>query len=213
MNHQAFAHIAGENTGRIKALNLGQHLFDQGQGAAEARRQILQIEAQIAALIHAVDQGVGDGALGVRKAQNQQLRRQMVLQRGFADEAALYARIVNIERARFRACARPVNRAAHIGRLAAVGRGRIAHGHVAGRGVVQIVVPGVNFRGGGPRTFQEIKAGFGRGFERRRLDLALALFALQQRIFLQLLLDKGFQLKIRQLQKLDGLLQLRRNDQ
>ena len=48
------------------------------------------------------------------------------------------------------------------------------------------------------------------GFDR---GLDLALLALQQRIALQLALDIGLELKIRQLQQLDRLLQLRRDDQ
>ena len=41
----------------------------------------------------------------------------------------------------------------------------------------------------------------------------LALVALQQGIAFQLALDEGFQLKVRQLQQLDRLLQLGRDDQ
>ncbi|MNN92277.1 hypothetical protein D3C81_2105340 [compost metagenome] len=40
-----------------------------------------------------------------------------------------------------------------------------------------------------------------------------ALFALQQRVALQLALDEGLQLEVRQLQQLDRLLQLGRDDQ
>jgi hypothetical protein len=49
----------------------------------------------------------------------------------------------------------------------------------------------------------------------RRVDLAagLCVLALQQRIALQLGLDEGLQLKVGQLQQLDRLLQLGRDDQ
>jgi hypothetical protein len=44
-------------------------------------------------------------------------------------------------------------------------------------------------------------------------DFALALIALQQRVALQLGLDEGVELDVRQLQQLDRLLQLRSDDE
>ena len=65
------------------------------------------------------------------------------------------------------------------------------------------------------RSIAEIRFG-ALGFRGRRLGLVvavLAILALQQRVALELAVDEGVELEVAQLQQLDGLLQLRRDDQ
>ena len=93
----------------------------------------------------------------------------------------------------------------------------LASGHVAGR----------PFPGGGLGLMADVEPGFGTRFgnpiggegrfrtriERHDLNIGIAVLARQKGVPLELGLDKGIELEAGQLQKLDGLLQLGRDDQ
>ena len=106
----------------------------------------------------------------------------------------------------------PVDAAAGLG--AAHGRAGVAGGVVAGRGaVVEIVGPGVDVGLGHALGHMVGFEGFGVGLNRFAVGLVVGFVALEQGIALQLALDIGLQFEVRQLQQLDRLLQLRRDDE
>ena len=91
----------------------------------------------------------------------------------------------------------------------------VARGAIAGGGVgVEIVVAGVElgFCGAARRLIGQIER-LGIAAQRLSRLVVLRLLAGQQRIAIELLLKKGLELKVGQLQQLDGLLQLRGHDQ
>jgi hypothetical protein len=127
---------------------------------------------------------------------------QMLGERLLAAERGLEIVGCPLERAA-RAGAGPIHRAADVGG----GLGRVAGGAFAGRGlVIGGVQVGASFRIG--RNFRRGLRGVGLA-----LRLVVAFVARQQRIAFELGLDKRLELEIRQLQQLDRLLQLRRDDQ
>ncbi len=106
----------------------------------------------------------------------------------------------------------PVDAAARVD--AANGGAGVAGGVVAGRSaVVQIVVPHIQVRLGGAIGHMVGVVGVGVGLDRLGVRLAVGFVALQQRVALQLAIHERLKLKVRQLQKLDSLLQLRRDDE
>ncbi len=206
---QAFAHVAGEHSGGLEPLQLDQHLHHPLDAASQPLGQVDQVGAQVAAFIHAVDQHHGDGAFGVGQVGDGQLVVQVVGQGLLAGQRAfdLLAREVHAAAA---AGLGPVDAAAGLARGPVV---LFVLGAFAGRGVaVEIVTRDIQIAGVG-----------GVGSLGPGLLLALAatllgrsvgrLVARQQRIALQLALDVGVQLHVRQLQQLDRLLQLRRDDE
>jgi hypothetical protein len=162
--------------------------------------RLLQVQAQIAALVDAVDQHAGDRRLGGRQPGDRELVVQVLGQGLGAGQGLLQPVEVAVVAAFARL--RPVDGAAAVGRRRGVRR--IAGGPLARRGFVvgDVQVGGiVRGVGGGGRL--------GGGLARRLVRLV----ALQQRIALQLRLDEGVQLEVGELQKLDRLLQLGGDDQ
>ncbi len=106
----------------------------------------------------------------------------------------------------------PVDAAARV--AAADGGAGVAGGVVARRSaVVQIVVPHIQIRLGGAIGHVVGVVGVGVGLDRFGVRLAVGLVALQQRVALKLAIHERLELEVRQLQKLDSLLQLRRDDE
>ena len=220
LQHQAFAHVAGEHAGGLEPLKPGQHPLHHRLGAAQPLGDFGDRGAQIAALVHAADQGVGDQPFSRSEPRHGRLIAEDFRQGAFLGDAAVDALAVGVERAAAVGLG-PVHRPAGVADRAARDRflsriASIASGSIAGRGVgVKIVVAGVEI-GFGPAAGDFVgKSVAQRRFGHWRLTvrLAVALVAGEQRIALDLGLHIGFEFEIRQLQQLDRLLQLGRYDQ
>ncbi|MNQ87158.1 hypothetical protein D3C85_1023700 [compost metagenome] len=191
----------------------GQDRLDSRQIDAQAVGEFLKLAAQVAALVGGVDQGQGDGVFGGAESRGRGLGLKMLPQGGVARVGALHGLAVH---AAAGTGARPVGQA---GLLADFARVALAVG-VAFAGGVVIEILGARIHGvlGVARRLGELEfAGLARGGGFSGFGGAVAalvaLVALQQGVLFQLGLDVGFQLKIRQLQQLDRLLQLGRDDQ
>ena len=210
LQHQAFADIPGEDAHGIEALQLLQHGLHQGFAAAQAGGHLPGFQAQIPPLVHPVDQDHGNGPLGGGQAQDLQLFGEVIGEGELPGQNPFEAVGLHVPAAAV-AGPGPVHRPAHIG--GGLGGPGIAGGIVAGRAVVHVVGAGVELGlcpSGGLGHGIGVVAG---DIVRRFRCLALRLLAGQQRVLLQLLLDEDLEFEIGELQQLDGLLQLRRDDQ
>ncbi len=216
---EAFGHRLGHDAGGLEALTGGQHLFDQGDIAAQAFGDFTERHAHITGIVDPIDQDLGDRHFRRGEVGDQCLVGQVFVQRLFARQRPFHGVFVAIEATAALAGLRPVDHRtfAGIGR-----RGRFAFTH--GRVVVTIDVRrrrievAIGRRGVAVAQFQF--AGFvGFAVAGGRLAVGglvrrtFAVLALQQRVAFQFGLDDGFQLKVRQLQQLDSLLQLGRDNQ
>ncbi|MNQ95860.1 hypothetical protein D3C85_1114380 [compost metagenome] len=190
----------------------GQDRLDPRQVDAQPVGDLLKLAAQIAALVGGVDQGQGDGVVGGAESCGRGLGLQMLPQGQIARVGPLHVLAVDAAAA---AGAGPVGQTG----LFAFARIALAIGvALAGRVVIEILGAGIHGALGVARGFGELQFGVvagGGGFNGFGGGLAarFALVALQQGVPFQFALDEGFQLEIRQLQQLDRLLQLGRDDQ
>ena len=207
---QAFRHGPRHDPRRLEPMAHGQHRLDPLEAAAQPIGELGKLAPQIAALVGRIDQCQSDAVVGRRKSRRRRLRPQMLPQRQGARVRPLA--VIPFGQAPARADARPVRQArlSGIGRIghavaAALARGRVAV-EVVGRGVdrPQRLTPLIGVEAKFPVCGRRLDSGIGRRFR---------LFALQQRIPLKLGLDELLQLEVRQLQQLDRLLQLGRDDQ
>ena len=211
---QAFGHGAGHDAGRLEAVAHGQHRLDTLERDPQPVGDLGQVAAQIAALIDGIDQGQGDGVVGRREACLRRLGLQMLPQGHFA-AVGLFAAL-SVRQAATGAGAGPVVQP-DLGLTDA----DILHpvrGPLAGAGVaIDIVGAGIERAVGirYPAVVETHLGGVMAFSGGRRVDLAagLGVLALQQRIAFQLGLDEGVELEVRQLQQLDRLLELGRDDQ
>ncbi|MNE12769.1 hypothetical protein D3C80_1055850 [compost metagenome] len=191
----------------------GQDRLDSFQVYAQAISDLLQFAAQIAALVGRVDQGQGDGVVGGREAGGRGLGLQMLPQGQVTRVRPLHALAVH---AAATTGAGPVGQAGLFARFARVALAVCVT--LAGGVVVEILGARIHGLFGLARGLGELQlAGFAGGGGLDGLVAGLAagftFVALQQGVSFQLALDEGFQLEIRQLQQLDRLLQLGRDDQ
>ena len=210
LEHEAFADIPGEDAHGIEALKLLQHGLHQGLAAAQPTSHLDGLQAEVAALVHTVDEDHGHGPLGRGQTQHLQLLGQVIRQGDLPSEDALQPVGVHVPAAAVAGLG-PVHRAAHVG--GRLGRGGIAGGIVAGGAVMNVIGAGIEL-GLGPSG----RVGHGIGIVTgdvvgRLRGLRLRLIPGQKGVLLQLLLDKDLELEIGELQKLYRLLQLRRDDQ
>jgi hypothetical protein len=162
-----------------------QRPLDARHVAAQKLRHALELARDIARFVDELDQVAGDQAVGGLVDFDGKLRQEMVAQGGGTDERLVEA-----------------------GEVVARGGGRRA---APGLGIAGKVEPALALAA---RRLMPALAVLGAGLRRLGLGRRLggrAVVALEQRILLQLALDIGRELQIRQLQQLDSLLQLRRH--
>ena len=208
---QALRNGASHDPGRLEAVANGQDGLDAGGLDAQPVGDLGQIAAQVAALVDHVDQGQGDGVIGGRQTCLRRLRLQVLPQGGVAG-VRLFASLA-VREAAAGAGAGPV-RQAGLGLVGHAVRGALARGGVA-IDVVGARIDGVGGVGGA--TVLEAHLGAVAGLRRFGQGVGglarLGVLALQQRVALQLGFHEGLELEVGQLQQLDGLLQLGRDDQ
>ena len=201
---EAFGDIPGEDSRGLETLQDAQDRFEEGRVTTQALGGLDEIAPQVPALIHRVDQDPGCRKTGAVEAADGELGEQVVAQ-GRGPRQALGEIAVGLKAAT--AGAAPVNGPARV----------LASGHVAGRplpggglGLMADVEPGFGPRFGNPIGGEgRLRARIGR----HGLNIGIAVLARQEGVPLELGLDKGVELEAGQLQKLDGLLQLGRDDQ
>ena len=169
LQFQTFGHAARHHAGRLEALTAPQHVLDQIEAAAEPFGDFVQRDAQIARLVHAVDQDLGDGHVGGGEMRDQRLIGQVFAQGFVARQAALQPLVVAVEAAAALARLGPVHHRAFAG----VG-GLFALAHRGGVLAVNVAVAGVEFVVGGARVavgqgqFARVVRAFGGGVGLRR---------------------------------------------
>ena len=204
---EAFRNGPGHDAGRLEALADFQYRLDIGNVGAQRLGYVLDGCPQVAGLVGLVDQACGDQPVGIRQAGEIQLRMQVFVQRQVGGKVRGKIIIVACAAA---ADAGPVG----LGRRAGCAR---RHRSIrAGARLVDILARRV-----------ELVARFAEAgrIVQRQLFAALRLFAavgaravaflalVQQRVALDLGLDKLGEFLVRQLEQLDRLLQLRRHYQ
>ena len=201
--------------GGSNSCRRGQHRLDLGERAAKPAGDHGELLPQVAGVVHEVDQVQPDQPLGTGREVDLELLDQMLAQRLGSAQAGLEIgrRVVEVDAAaateRGQAADAQPRELALRDRLlpAVVGRPRPAIARLAAHGHLQAAVQlGSGGAGGVERGGR--RAGLGLGTGRVRL-----LLALEQRVLLELALDIGRQLEVRELQQLDRLLQLRRHHQ
>ena len=214
LQFQAFRHRPRHDARRFKPVADRQYALDPFERHAQPVGDLGQFAAQIAALVDAIDQGQGDGVVGGREGRLRGLGLQMLPQ-GHLAAVGLFAALA-VGQSAARAGAGPVVQP-DLG-LADADVLHPVRGALAGAGVaIDIVRTGVEraVRIRHPALVEAHLGGVMALHDRRGVDLAagLGVLALQQGVLLQLGLDESLQLKVRQLQQLDRLLQLGRDDQ
>ena len=199
---QAFAERAGEDARRIELLQPLEHVQHRRQWTAQALGDLGKRLAEIARLVHQIDQMQADQALGPRQQVQLELLDQVLAQGlRLTEPSREVAPVVG-----------------EIEAAAASDRGEAVNPEAAGRIVSLRVAPAVVGRAGRaagrlagvhPEAAGELAAdvalasGLGlavrAGFVRR-------LGPFQERVLLELALDVGGELEVRQLQQLDRLL-------
>ena len=72
---QALGDVARENARGLEPLQPGQHRLDPLRRAAQALGDLAELKAQVAAFVDAVDQDLGDGAVGAGETGERELVR------------------------------------------------------------------------------------------------------------------------------------------
>ncbi len=216
LQFQAFRHAGRHDAGRLEALADAENLLHRVSSQPRRTEIFEQRGAHVAGIVDRVDQDLGDGHFGRRKMGDQRLVHQVFGQGLFAAQRPLQAVLVAVEPAAALAGLGPVDHRAFGG----VGRGAVLFANR--RAVVVAIDIGardievVIGRNGVAVAEFQLAAVFGSPW-RGSIGLGFAdrvdVVALQQRIALQLGFDDGFELKIGQLQQLDRLLQLGRDDE
>ena len=240
LDRQAFAQIPRADAGRIEFLQDREHRFDVLGRRAEPLGGLAQIRRQVTRLVHQIDQILPDHALRGSGESHRQLLGEMAAERDLGGHEGFKIVAVVIRRA---AAPFGIGGRRGVLRGARGGFGRLLGKHVVEAGVqrlldlgaaaeiavqplfldrLEIVAASPVGRSGGVAgtaieagtrvvAVGEFRAFRGRFAPHRRLGAVIG--ALEQRITLQFLLDKGRQVEIRQLQQLDRLHQLRRHHQ
>ncbi len=217
LDGEAFGEAARADAGRIEFLQFAEHGFDLGDGCAQLLGDGGEVAAQVAGLVHHVDQIAADHARDRRGDGERQLLGQMIGQRHLGRDEGFQIVVV--------ACgcagAGPfrVGRRRRLGRSLLVGAvvgedvfqfGAEALLHGAAAGLQLLAVP----VGGAATLVITALAAFAEAFGLGRGGRpVLVVGPLQQRVALQLAFHIGGQIEAGELQQLDGLHQLRRHHQ
>ncbi len=185
LDGQALGKRAGEDAGRVEMLQPAQGRLDAGDGTAEQPGDGGKVGGEISGLVDEVDEMGGDQPVGGLLDLDRELRQEMLAQGLRPHQGLVEPRQVV-----------PTARGAAAPGLGVAGVVEIAFALAAGH-----VVPETRW----PRRASATAGGLGAS--------AGVSSALEQRILLDLALDIGRELEIRQLQQLDRLLQLRRHHQ
>ena len=220
MEGQALLQIPGENPGWLEALQVPQHALDVAERAIHAIGNLVQIDPQVTRLVEVFHQGEGNHAVGRIVQLDVDLADDAVAQRLFGGQPVLKIKILTAFKATAAAAA-PVFKGDRRSDLR-VGRVipplPVVVNLADGGGTIiqrrQFRTGGGGFTGGITGRARHFGCGgVGRRGFRRAAGVRIALVPFQQRVLFQLAFDVLAELDVRQLQQLDGLLQLGRHDQ